>query len=422
MKILSQSSTLRVAFETQIQSKIQGQRETQQNLVGESFLGQLSSFCWEVNRVKKQVKGSLGESVVSFLLQWLPESDVLFNNALIPTRKPGILTEIDHLIIAKNGVFLVELKTWKGSFSAYQDQWKRREGKRWVPIDQSPSFQSAYHQQMFEGWIRSILPDLPANFVTAPVVFPIADWVGTTHCSVPVLHRVSALLDLLKGSEPCLTAQQVSAIAQAVANYTIPPPDPIAPKAALPKPMPKPSPPGVANPVPRRTYTMQESTQVASQATADITHWLQNLPRTISIQNVENDPHYQAIDVDLLVRTDRGESKLEIKGDRYHKTGNFFFETHSNQEKNTQGCFLYTQADWLCYYFVEIGLLYLLPMPQTRDWFINQMERFESKSTTTPIRGGGCYTTVGRLVPIEVVLKEVPDVKRHELRTGREGR
>ncbi|MCT7978534.1 nuclease-related domain-containing protein [Laspinema olomoucense] len=422
MKILSQSSTLRVAFETQIQSKIQGQRETQQNLVGESFLGQISSFCWEINRVKKQVKGSLGESVVSFLLQWLPESDILFNNALIPTQKPGILTEIDHLIIAKNGVFLVELKTWKGSFSAYQDQWKRREGKRWVPIDQSPSSQSAYHQQMFEGWIRSILPDLPANFVTAPVVFPIADWVGTTHCSVPVLHRVSALLDLLKGSEPCLTAQQVSAIAQAVANYTIPPPDPIAPKAALPKPTPKPSPTRVANPVPRRTYTMQESTQVASRATADITHWLQNLPRTISVQNVEDDPHYQAIDVDLLVTTDRGESKLEIKGDRYHKTGNFFFETHSNQEKNTQGCFLYTQADWLCYYFVEIGLLYLLPMPQTRDWFINQMERFESKSTTTPIRGGGCYTTVGRLVPIEVVLKEVPDVKRHELRTGREGR
>lgn len=421
MKILSQSSTLRVAFQAQIESKIQGQREFQQDRFGESFLGQLSSFCWEVNRVSKQVKGSLGEGVVSFLLQWLPDSDILFNNALIPTRKPGILTEIDHLIIATNGVFLVELKTWKGSFSAYQDQWKRREGKRWVSLDPSPSSQSAYHQQMFERWIRSLLPNLPANFVTAPVVFPIADWVETTQCSVPVLHRVSALLDLLKGSEPCLTAPQVAAIASAVANYTISPPEPITPKAPLPKPMPKPSLLKVAHPVPPRTYTMQESTQVADRATADITHWLQHLSRTISIQNVENDPHYRAIDVDLLVTTDRGESKLEIKGDRYHKTGNFFFETHSNREKNTPGCFLYTEADWLCYYFVEIGLLYLLPMPQTRDWFLNNMERFQSKSTTTPIRAGGCYTTVGRLVPIDVVLKEVPDVKRHQLKTVREG-
>ncbi|MCT7983354.1 NERD domain-containing protein [Laspinema sp. A4] len=422
MKILSQSSTLRVAWKNQIESKIQGQRETQQDLLGTSLFGQFRFFYGEINRVSKQVKGSLGESVVSFLLQWLPDSDVLFNNALIPTRKPGILTEIDHLIIGKNGVFLVELKTWKGSFRAYQDQWKRREGKRWVPINQSPSSQSAYHQQMFEDWIRTIFSDLPANFVTAPVVFPIADWVGTTQCSVPILHRVNALLDLLKGSEPCLTAQQVAAIAEAVANYTIPPSDTIAPKAPLPKPMPKPSTPRVANPVPRRTYTMQESTEVTDRATADITQWLQNSPRTISVQNVENDPHYRAIDVDLLVTTDRGESKLEIKGDRYHKTGNFFFETQTNQEKNTPGCFLYTEADWLCYYFVEIGLLYLLPMPQTRDWFLNHLERFPSKSTTTPIRGGGCYTTVGRLVPIDVVLQEVPEVKTYQLSSGGEGR
>ncbi|HEY9835991.1 MAG TPA: hypothetical protein V6D27_03785, partial [Vampirovibrionales bacterium] len=191
--------------------------------------------------------------------------------------------------------------------------------------------------------------------------------------------------------------------------------------APLPKPRPKPSPPQVANPVSLRTYTMQESSQVAECATADITHWLQHSPRTISIQNVEHDPHYQSIDVDLLVTTDRGESKLEIKGDRYHKTGNFFFETHSNREKNTPGCFLYTQADWLCYYFVEIGLLYLLPMPQTRDWFLNHLERFESKSTTTPTRGGGSYTTVGRLVPIEVVLQEVPEVKTYQLHSGGTG-
>lgn len=415
MQILSQSSTLRVAFEAQIASKIQGQRESRKDRFQDSFLNQLDSFSWEINRVSKQVKGSLGENIVSFLLQWLPDSDILFNKALIPTRKPGILTEIDHLIIGRNGVFLVELKTWKGSLSAYQDQWKRREGKQWVPLNQSPSSQSAYHQQMFEGWIRSILPDLPANFVTAPVVFPIADWVGTTQCSVPVLHRVSALLNLLKESKPCLRVQQVSAIAAAVANYTIPPPDPIPPKAPLPKPMPKPSAPRVTNPVPPRTYTMQESTQVADRATAEITQWLQNCPWTISIQNVENEPHYRAMDVDLLVRTDRGELKLEIKGDRYHKTGNFFFETQSNREKNTPGCFLYTEADWLYYYFVEIRVLYWLPMPATRNWFVNQLSRFPERSTTTPIRGGGYYTTVGRLVPITVVLAEVPDVKRYEL-------
>jgi hypothetical protein len=160
---------------------------------------------------------------------------------------------------------------------------------------------------------------------------------------------------------------------------------------------------------------MAESTKVADRATADITQWLQKSSRVISIQNVENDPKYQNIDVDLLVTTDRGESKLEIKGDRYHKTGNFFFETHSNFENNTPGCFLYTQADWFCYYFVETRVLYLLPMPITRDWFLDNRDQFEERSTTTPIRGGGCYTTVGRLVPIKMVLQKFPEVKPKQL-------
>ncbi|GAB4278056.1 MAG: hypothetical protein Fur0025_04380 [Oscillatoriaceae cyanobacterium] len=163
------------------------------------------------------------------------------------------------------------------------------------------------------------------------------------------------------------------------------------------------------------TYTMQEASGVARQATADITQWLQSLPETIQLQNVENDPNYQQIDVDLLLTTTNGSYQLEIKGDRWHKTGNFFFETHSNKEKNTPGCFMYTEANYLLYYFVTPRTLYILPMPETRQWFAANINRFRERSTTTPIRGGGHYTTVGRLVPIQTVLQEVPRVKSYQL-------
>ncbi|MEW6499503.1 MAG: hypothetical protein AB1589_44625, partial [Cyanobacteriota bacterium] len=66
--------------------------------------------------------------------------------------------------------------------------------------------------------------------------------------------------------------------------------------------------------------------------------------------------------------TQKGEVLVEVKGDRWNRTNNFFFETHSNLEKGTMGCFLYTEADWLFYYFVNTRLLYKLPMPKTRDW------------------------------------------------------
>ncbi len=161
-------------------------------------------------------------------------------------------------------------------------------------------------------------------------------------------------------------------------------------------------------------YSMNEGKGVARQAARDIESWLLSLPRTISVVNVEDDPEYQKVDVDLLLTTNKGSYKLEIKGDRYHKTGNFFLETHSNQERGTPGCFLYTAADWVLYYFVTPRTLYLLPMPATREWFAANIDRFRERSTTTKT-DRGFYTTVGRLVPINVVRDEVEGVRKLSL-------
>lgn len=105
---------------------------------------------------------------------------------------------------------------------------------------------------------------------------------------------------------------------------------------------------------------------------------------------------------------------MEFIGDRWNKTNNFFFETHSNLEKGTPGCFMYTSADWLFYYFINTRLLYQLPMPKTRDWFGITINRFQERETTTPV-GATRYTTVGRLVPITTVMMEVPGVGWQQL-------
>jgi hypothetical protein len=114
--------------------------------------------------------------------------------------------------------------------------------------------------------------------------------------------------------------------------------------------------------VPKR-YSMSESTDVARRAAQEIEEWLRGLSQTLDVRNVEDDPTYQQVDVDLLWTTQKASYRVEIKGDRLHKTGNFFFETVSNAQKGTPGCFLYTEADLLFYYFVEPGHLYILPMP-----------------------------------------------------------
>lgn len=161
-------------------------------------------------------------------------------------------------------------------------------------------------------------------------------------------------------------------------------------------------------------YSMDDGLQVAQIAASDIEAWLKENPETLEVKNVEANPEFQQIDVDLIWTTKTGEFKIEIKGDRWHKSRNFFFETASNKEKNTPGCFLYTQADYLFYYFIEPRILYVLPMLATRQWFNVCQNRFRERETRTRV-GDSYYTTVGRLVPIAVVRLEVSGVKQHQL-------
>jgi NTP pyrophosphatase (non-canonical NTP hydrolase) len=156
----------------------------------------------------------------------------------------------------------------------------------------------------------------------------------------------------------------------------------------------------------RRQYSMRDARTVAVQAARDIERYLWQLPHTLELRNVESDPYFQERDIDLVWRAkdqqDRPrEVTIEIKGDRWHETGNFFFETVSNKARNTPGCFVYTRADYVFYYFVETHQLYVLPMPETREWFLAHQEIYRQVETTTAQSGGQTgYVTVGRLVPV----------------------
>ena len=93
----------------------------------------------------------------------------------------------------------------------------------------------------------------------------------------------------------------------------------------------------------------------------------------------------------------------------------FFLRNAQQSGARTPGCFLYSEADLFFYYFVRTGKLYILPLDETRAWFKERIGEFQERETTTPIRGE-FYTTVGRLVPIERVLKEVPGVWHERIR------
>lgn len=168
----------------------------------------------------------------------------------------------------------------------------------------------------------------------------------------------------------------------------------------------------------QNTYSMKETLAVAKSGMVDIEKFLHSFPSSLSVINVEDHEMYRKKDIDLVwVFLSKGieqTKRIELKVDRY-TSGNFFFETASNVGKGTNGCFMYTEADYLFYYFQEWKKLYVLPVAEVRSWFIENESRFTEKTLGTSIGEKRAYNSKGRLVPIKTVLKECPNVKVHLL-------
>lgn len=163
------------------------------------------------------------------------------------------------------------------------------------------------------------------------------------------------------------------------------------------------------NPKPLR-YSMQEALAKTNVGTQHIVRYLGSRADTLEVCNVEDDPGYRKKDIDLLWhRQKNGQTKIlsvEVKVDSYFQTGNYFLETISNVERNTPGCFLYSEADYFFYYFLEKEL-HVLHLDTVRPWFKSQMNHFKAKRTSTPV-GDGFYETEGRLVNRALLRQALP--------------
>lgn len=162
-------------------------------------------------------------------------------------------------------------------------------------------------------------------------------------------------------------------------------------------------------------YGFAPMLKIGKIAVKEVEKYLKSLKETIEVINVEDDKEYQKKDIDLIWRYmangRKYEQKIEVKGDRYHHTGNIFIETVSNRERNNPGCFMYSEADYIFYYFVETRELYIIPLAETREWLKQNIHRFEEKFLSTKVGNYTYYTSAGRLVPRNILRDEVKGVK-----------
>lgn len=85
-------------------------------------------FCWFFYR---KIMGTMGEIWVKVELMFLKKGDYkILNNIMIEVG--GLTHQIDHLVISKYGIFVIETKNYSGKIkgSEYSEKWTQSFGKK----------------------------------------------------------------------------------------------------------------------------------------------------------------------------------------------------------------------------------------------------------------------------------------------------
>lgn len=120
--------------------------------------------------------------------------------------------------------------------------------------------------------------------------------------------------------------------------------------------------------------------------------------------DVRKNPEYQERDIDFLAKG----KTIELKTDTY-TNGNMFLETISAKEIESKGYVYKSQADYLCYLFVNFKVMFIFDLPRLREWVkSNAPQLVEYKKELTNSYPGGYYTSEGYAIPVREVCKNVP--------------
>lgn len=126
-------------------------------------------------------KGVFGEFLVNKLLTSLPETDyTLIKNVTLPTEDGT--TQIDHIVISKFGIFVIETKNMKGWIfgSAHQKQWTQKIYRH------STKFQNPLHQNYKHIKTLESVLDCNAEHIHSVIVF-----IGDSHFKTEMPNNVT---------------------------------------------------------------------------------------------------------------------------------------------------------------------------------------------------------------------------------------
>ena len=164
-------------------------------------------------------KGDRGEfSVGLHLWARLPNEWTVINDVVLEYRL-GEYTQLDHIVIGRAGIFLIETKAWHGAVLLKQDQCFRKEANKWVKTG-SPIQQNKIHQRRFRQWYNCHGLHRPLPPIEPVVVFTQATWLRVDQCSIPVLTPKQTTAYLNGASGHHLSEESIDSIVEKILTAT----------------------------------------------------------------------------------------------------------------------------------------------------------------------------------------------------------
>lgn len=140
------------------------------------------------------------------------------------------------------------------------------------------------------------------------------------------------------------------------------------------------------------------------QAMPKVRSWLENL-LGCTFQDTSLEEQLQGKD---LISSDGEYYEVKIRSAEYRSLykKDLLIETISNDQKDSPGWILYSEADWLIYLYEPLEDLigYKISMPVLKKWWKYNKHRRAWKKKKVPNKG---YNTINRVIPLNF-LKGVP--------------
>lgn len=153
------------------------------------------------SKYKTWNQGARGEEIVAKYLEELGKDYLIINDIVLPEEKGNI----DHIVIGKSGIFIIETKTHKGHISCDSDFWRQEKlgrGGTWYEGKiGSPSKQVKRKTIVLRKFFERYFPELSKVWINGVVVFVNeGSSVEAINPTVPVL-KPEQLVEFIKNNK-----------------------------------------------------------------------------------------------------------------------------------------------------------------------------------------------------------------------------